>query len=161
MNFVKYYYCKIWQMRYTNRRKGYESMIIVNIYDWHKDGMCILEDENGKLYQWLLGARKITEVKYVPRNALEEYLPALKEGLAKGLRAYGYTVNLNYTNGKDAFLLKSVMEEKQITSAKLSEVTGIPKQTIDSYRSGNRIPSFIAGMKIADALGVEPHTLIQ
>ena len=133
-------------------------MVIVNIFDWSKDGMCILEAEDGKMYQWLIGGKKITEVKNVPKKELGEYLPVIKEGLAKGLRAYGYTVRLN--NNKNNFCLKAVMEGKQITSAKLSEITGIPKQTIDAYRSGKRIPSFTVGMQIADALGVDPHELV-
>lgn len=58
------------------------------------------------------------------------------------------------------FILNEVMKEKQVTNIRLAEMTGIPKQTIDGYRMGRREPSFSNGLKIADALGVEPHELI-
>ena len=60
------------------------------------------------------------------------------------------------------FILKEVMSELNVTSQLLSERTGIPKRTIDEYRSKRRKePSLSNGLKIADALGIDPHELIQ
>lgn len=59
------------------------------------------------------------------------------------------------------FILKEVMQEKNITSQSLADMTGIPKRTIDEYRSSRRKePSFANGLKIADALGIDPHELL-
>ena len=59
------------------------------------------------------------------------------------------------------FALGKIMKEKNITTQELAEKTGITKQTLDQYRSGRRKePSFSNGLKIADALGVDPHELI-
>ena len=59
------------------------------------------------------------------------------------------------------FILKKVMEEKSITSQALADKTGIPKQTIDQYRTGRREPSFTKGIIIAQALDVDPRDLIK
>lgn len=60
------------------------------------------------------------------------------------------------------FILKEVMVEKNITSRELAEKTGISKRTIDEYRGSRRKePSFSNGLKIADALEVDPHELIK
>ena len=59
------------------------------------------------------------------------------------------------------FILKEIMEEKKITSQALADKTGIPKQTIDQYRSGRREPSFTKGIIIAQALDVDPRDLIK
>lgn len=59
------------------------------------------------------------------------------------------------------FILADIMKEKDITSQQLADMTGIPKQTIDQYRSGRRKePSFSNGLKIATALGVDPYRLL-
>lgn len=58
------------------------------------------------------------------------------------------------------FVLADIMKEKGITSQQLADMTDIPKQTIDQYRSGRRKePSFSNGLKIAAALGVDPYRL--
>ncbi len=59
------------------------------------------------------------------------------------------------------FALKRLCNKKMITSREISEKTGIPLQTIDQYRSGRKEPSFSRGMKIADALQVDPHELLK
>ena len=60
------------------------------------------------------------------------------------------------------FILKEILEERNITSQALADKTGIPKQTIDQYRSGRRKePTFTNGLKIAQALGVDPRELIK
>ena len=60
------------------------------------------------------------------------------------------------------FILAEIMKEKNITSQELSDETGIPKRTIDEYRSSRRKePSLSNGLKIADALGIDPHNLYQ
>ena len=60
------------------------------------------------------------------------------------------------------FILNEIMKAKKITSQQLSEMTGIPKKTIDDYR-GKRMkePSFSKGLKIADALDLDPHELFR
>ena len=58
------------------------------------------------------------------------------------------------------FILAEVMKEKNITSQELSDKTGIPKRTIDEYRSSRRKdPSLSNGLKIANALDVDAHDL--
>ncbi len=58
--------------------------------------------------------------------------------------------------------ISEVMQEKGITTEKLSLATGIPKATINEYRSARKKePSLSRGLKIADALGVDPHELIE
>jgi len=58
--------------------------------------------------------------------------------------------------------LNRIMSARKISSRELAEMTGLPKQTIDAYRrrKSPRMPSFDAGMRIADALGVDPHELL-
>lgn len=57
--------------------------------------------------------------------------------------------------------ISEMMEKKGVTSQTLAEKTGIPKRTIDEYRSARKKePSFTRGLLIADALGVEPHELL-
>ena len=60
------------------------------------------------------------------------------------------------------FILNEIMKDRKITSRELSEKTNIPKRTIDEYRGARRKePSLSNGLKIADALGIEPHELIR
>lgn len=60
------------------------------------------------------------------------------------------------------FILREIMNEKNITSQTLADKTGISKRTIDEYRSNRRKePSLSNGLKIADALGIDPHELIK
>lgn len=59
------------------------------------------------------------------------------------------------------FMLREICNEKGITSKELAEKTGIPKQTIDEYRTRRKEPSLSRGLKIADALGIDPHELIK
>lgn len=61
------------------------------------------------------------------------------------------------------FVLSEIMKEKKITSQQLSDMCGISKRTIDEYRNNNRSkePSLSKGLKIADALGIDPHELIK
>ena len=58
-------------------------------------------------------------------------------------------------------MLDEVMKELQVTTKTLSERTGIPKQTLDAYRAGRREPALSVGLRIADALGVDPHRLVK
>lgn len=60
------------------------------------------------------------------------------------------------------FILREIMEEKKITSQALADKTGISKRTIDEYRGARRKePSLSTGLKIAEALGVDPRELIK
>lgn len=60
------------------------------------------------------------------------------------------------------FKLSDIMKEKNITSQELAEKTGIPKRTIDEYRgSRKKEPSLSKGLKIADALNVDPRDLVK
>lgn len=60
------------------------------------------------------------------------------------------------------FILKEIMEEKKVTSQALADKTGISKRTIDEYRGARRKePSLSNGLKIAQALGVDPRELIK
>lgn len=59
------------------------------------------------------------------------------------------------------FILREICNEKNMTSAKLSELTGISKRTIDEYRTRRKEPSLSNGLRLADALGVDPHELIK
>ncbi|MGN0170676.1 MAG: helix-turn-helix domain-containing protein [Lachnospiraceae bacterium] len=60
------------------------------------------------------------------------------------------------------FALNDVMKKKKITSQALADRSGIPKRTIDEYRSGRRKePAFSTGLKIAEALEVDPRELIK
>ncbi|MGN1156053.1 MAG: helix-turn-helix domain-containing protein [Agathobacter sp.] len=59
-------------------------------------------------------------------------------------------------------MLDKIMRDKKITSRELAEKTGIPKRTIDDYRgSRKKEPSLSRGIKIADALGIDPRDLIK
>ena len=59
------------------------------------------------------------------------------------------------------FILKEIMQERNITSQALADLTGISKRTIDGYRSARRKePSLSNGLKIADALNIDPHELL-
>lgn len=59
------------------------------------------------------------------------------------------------------FILKEICTDKKITSQVLADMTGIPKRTIDEYRTRRKEPSLSNGLKLADALGVDPHELIK
>lgn len=60
-----------------------------------------------------------------------------------------------YTKFKTSFgvKLRKIMEEKNITQNKLSDMTGIEQPTISHYVNGNMNPSFYIADKIATALG--------
>lgn len=61
---------------------------------------------------------------------------------------------------KNLFILKEILKERKITSQELSDMTGIPLGTISEYRSNRRKePSLSNGLKIADALHIDPHEL--
>lgn len=58
--------------------------------------------------------------------------------------------------------LTEIMQERGVTSKNLAKLTGIPKTTINEYRSARKKePSLSRGLKIADALGIDPHDLIK
>lgn len=58
--------------------------------------------------------------------------------------------------------LNEIMKEKNITTQVLSEKTGITLYSLNDYRSGKRKePSFSKGIKISDALDVDPHVLLE
>lgn len=58
--------------------------------------------------------------------------------------------------------LTEIMQDRGVTSENLAELTGIPKTTISEYRSARKKePSLSRGLKIADALGIDPHELIK
>lgn len=56
--------------------------------------------------------------------------------------------------------LDALMRERGLTAADLVEMTGISKRTIQSYRQGARGYGLGQGLRIADALGVDPHELL-
>ena len=59
-------------------------------------------------------------------------------------------------------MLSEIMKEKGMTSQQLSDLTGISKRTIEEYRgSRKKEPSLSNGLKIADALGIDPHELLK
>lgn len=58
-------------------------------------------------------------------------------------------------------MLDEVMKSLNVTSKALAEKTGISQRTIEAYRIGRREPSLSAGLKIADALNVDPHRLLK
>lgn len=54
------------------------------------------------------------------------------------------------------------MKAKKVTSQELADMTGISKRTIDEYRgSRKKEPSYTNGLKIAQALEVNPYELIK
>ena len=57
-------------------------------------------------------------------------------------------------------VLREICNQLNITSQSLADKTGIPKRTIDEYRTRRKEPSLSNGLKIADALGIDPHLLI-
>ena len=57
------------------------------------------------------------------------------------------------------FNLKEVMESKGMTTKELAEMTGISKRTLDEYRAARKNPSLCNGLKIADALRIDPREL--
>lgn len=57
-------------------------------------------------------------------------------------------------------MLNEIMKKKKITTQELADKTNIKKRTLDHYRSGRREPSLSKGVKIAEALEVEPRELI-
>lgn len=59
-------------------------------------------------------------------------------------------------------MLSEIMRSKGMTSQQLSDLTGISKRTIEEYRgSRKKEPSLSNGLKIADALGIDPHELLK
>ena len=60
------------------------------------------------------------------------------------------------------FILNEIMKAKKVTSQELADMTGISKRTIDEYRgSRKKEPSYTNGLKIAQALEVNPYELIK
>ena len=60
------------------------------------------------------------------------------------------------------FILNEIMKAKKVTSQELADITGISKRTIDEYRgSRKKEPSYTNGLKIAQALEVNPYELIK
>lgn len=57
-------------------------------------------------------------------------------------------------------MLNRIMTKDGVSTVQLHVLTGIPKRTLDHYRSGTREMSLVNGLKIADALHVEPWELI-
>lgn len=57
--------------------------------------------------------------------------------------------------------LTKIMKEKKITTQALSDMTGINKRTIESYRANRIEPSFITGLIIAKALELDPYDLLE
>lgn len=58
------------------------------------------------------------------------------------------------------FVLREVAKKLGVSSMEIAEKTGISKKTIDEYRTRRKMPSLANGLKIADALGIDPHDLI-
>ena len=58
-------------------------------------------------------------------------------------------------------MLNKIMLDLNWSTLKLSDITGIPKRTLDHYRNGTRQMSLVNGLKIADALKIDPHTLVK
>lgn len=58
------------------------------------------------------------------------------------------------------FVLREVAKKLGVSSMEIAEKTGISKKTIDEYRTRRKMPSLVNGLKIADALGIDPHDLI-
>ena len=56
--------------------------------------------------------------------------------------------------------LAAIMKERRVTSQQLADQTGISKRTIDNYRSDRNALTLAAGLRIADALGIDPHALL-
>jgi len=60
------------------------------------------------------------------------------------------------------FALSDIMKEKGVTTAELSEKTGIKITAINEYRGSRRKePTLYRGLLIADALGVSPWDLFK
>lgn len=59
------------------------------------------------------------------------------------------------------FILREICKEKKVTSQELADKTGISKRTIDEYRQRRKEPSLSNGIKLADALSVDPRDLIK
>lgn len=57
------------------------------------------------------------------------------------------------------FKLSDIMSEKNVTSKELAERTGISKRTLEQYRCSRRRPTLENGLKIADALQIDPREL--
>lgn len=58
------------------------------------------------------------------------------------------------------FILREVAKKLGVTSQEIADKTGIPKTTINEYRTRRKEPSLSNGLKIADALGIDPHDLL-
>ena len=62
--------------------------------------------------------------------------------------------------GGRGIMLDEVMKELKVKTKDLAEMTGISIRTLESYRNERREPALSVGLKIADALGVDPHRLV-
>lgn len=58
-------------------------------------------------------------------------------------------------------MLSDVLNEKKISTNQLAILTGISKRTLDHYRDMSRKISLENGLKISDALGIDPHELLR
>lgn len=56
--------------------------------------------------------------------------------------------------------LKTLMENKQMSTAELSRLTSISEKTIRSYLHARTIPNAIRAVRIANALSIKPSELI-
>ena len=76
-----------------------------------------------------------------------------------GLLKSGAVLGYNDMGGRET-MLDEVMKELKVKTKDLAEMTGISVRTLESYRNGRREPALSVGLKIADALGVDPHRLV-
>jgi len=76
-----------------------------------------------------------------------------------GLLKSGAVLGYNDIGGRET-MLDEVMKELKIKTKDLAEKTGISVRTLESYRNGRREPALSVGLRIADALGVDPHRLV-
>ena len=82
-------------------------------------------------------------------------LMTIRVGLLNSDAVLGY----NDMGGRET-MLDEVMKELKVKTKDLAEMTGISVRTLESYRNGRREPALSVGLKIADALGVDPHRLV-
>lgn len=76
-----------------------------------------------------------------------------------GLLKSGAVLGYNDMGGRET-MLDEVMKELKVKTKDLAEMTGISVRTLEAYRNGRREPALSVGLKIADALGVDPHRLV-
>lgn len=59
------------------------------------------------------------------------------------------------------FALREICKEQNITTQYLADKTGIKITTLNEYRTRRKEPSLSNGLKIADAIGIDPHELFR